>query len=306
MYQKKQKKTSERLNFCSLCANILLLLKGECYMQTFKVDLYDYFGIKRRQNASGYLTAFIAQPNDFNLNRVRPAMLIIPGGGYRYVSNAESDTIAFEYLSKGYCAFVLDYSIAPASYPTQLLEACMAMIYIRENLNEFHICEDMVGAIGFSAGGHLCGCLATIWNEKEIVNILGEKAKLARPDAVVLAYPVVSMDESIAHIGSRNNVTGGNADLVERLSLENRVDKNSVPAFIWATLGDGTVPCENSMRLAMAYKKAGVPFEFHLFERGRHGLALVNRETEKEVYPAKEWVQMSHTWLKEKGFDLID
>lgn len=275
-------------------------------MKSFKVDLYKYFGLTRDENTTGFLTAFVAERNGFNLNRIRPAMLVIPGGGYRFVSDAESDTIAFEYLSKGYSAFVLDYTVAPASYPTQLLEACMAMIYIRENANEFHISADMVGAIGFSAGGHICGCLATIWNEKEIVDVLGEKVKLARPNAVVLAYPVVSMDENIAHKGSRNNVTGGRAELVEKLSLEKRVNENSAPAFIWTTLGDGTVPCENSMLLAMAYKKAGVPFEFHLFERGRHGLALVNRETEKEVYPAKEWVQMSHTWLKEKGFDLID
>lgn len=275
-------------------------------MQTFKVDLYEYFGIKKEQNASGVLTAFIAERNDFNLNRLRPAMLIIPGGGYRFVSNAEGDTIAFEYLSKGYSAFVLNYSIQPLHYPTQLLEASMAMIYIRENAEKFNVKADMVGAIGFSAGGHLCASLGILYKEKEIIEVFGERANLARPNAMVLAYPVVSTDSAVCHQGSVNNVTGGDEDLKQRLSLEKRVDKDSAPAFIWATVGDCTVPCENSMLLAMAYRKAGVPFEFHLFERGRHGLALANRETEKEVYPAKEWVKMSHTWLKEKGFDLVD
>ena len=71
-------------------------------MKTFKVDLYEYFGLNRCEGAEGYLTAFINEPNDFNLNRIRPAMLVIPGGGYRYNSNAESDNVAIEYLAQGY------------------------------------------------------------------------------------------------------------------------------------------------------------------------------------------------------------
>ncbi len=275
-------------------------------MKTFTVDLYEYFGLERAQNASGYLKAFVLQPNDFNLNRIRPAMLVIPGGGYRYVSNAESDNVAIEYMSNGYTSFVLDYSVAPLSYPTQLLEACMAMIYIRENATELLIHKDMVGAVGFSAGGHICASLGIMCDEKEIVDILGDKVKLARPNAIVLAYPVVSLYDDICHKGSADNVTGGDKSLIERLSLQNRVDKNSAPAFIWATTQDASVACENSMVLAMAYKKAGVPFELHLFERGRHGLCFANRETEKGFYPASKWLEMSYTWLREKGFDLVD
>ena len=272
-------------------------------MKSFTVDLYEYFGLKRQQNASGFLKAFVLQPNDFDLERVRPAMLVIPGGGYRYVSNAESDNVAIEYMSNGYSSFVLEYSVAPLSYPTQLLEACMAMIYIRENAQQLRIHKDRVGAVGFSAGGHICASLGIIPNEKEIVDVLGDKVELARPNAIVLAYPVVSLYDDICHKGSADNVTGGNKDLISRLSLQNRVDKNSAPAFIWATMQDGCVPCENSMVLAMAYKKAGVPFEFHLFERGRHGLCFANRETENAFYPASAWLEMSYVWLREKGFD---
>lgn len=275
-------------------------------MKTFKVDLYEYFGLNRCEGAEGYLTAFINEPNDFNLNRIRPAMLVIPGGGYRYNSNAESDNVAIEYLAQGYCAFVLNYSVKPIGYPMQLIEACMAMIYIRENATQFRIDENMVGAIGFSAGGHLCACLGIICDEKEIIGVLGDKVELARPNAIILAYPVISSNEEIWHEGSFVNISNNDKELAKRLSLENRVNTNSAPAFIWATLGDKTVPCENSMSIALAYKKAGVPFELHIFERGRHGLCFANRETGEGDLPAKEWVKMAHAWLKERGFDLVD
>ena len=112
-----------------------------------RIDLYEYFGLNRPNGGMGYLDTYVRN-NDILTSerdpslpiRKRPAMLIIPGGGYEHVSGREGEPIAVEYMREGFQAFVLDYSIAPAvRYPSQLLEACMAMVYVKENAKELGI-----------------------------------------------------------------------------------------------------------------------------------------------------------------------
>lgn len=266
-----------------------------------RVDLYGYFGITRPEGGEGYLNCYIPEKSCYE-GRIRPAMLVIAGGGYGYVSPREKECIAFTYLAKSFCAFTLDYSIGPkVIYPAQLTEGCMAMAYIRENAEKLGVDASHVAAIGFSAGGHLAAMLGNVWNEKEAASALKDKISLCRPDAVVLSYPVITAGEK-AHKGSFEYLCGGDFTLADRLSMEKRVTENSSPAFIWATADDGAVPSENSLLLAAAYKKCGVPFELHIFESGRHGLSLANEETGGVNEPVRKWVELSVTWLKNRGF----
>ena len=275
-------------------------------MKVDRIDLYDYFNIQRPDGARGYLNSYvIGKYEEFCPNRKRPAMLVIAGGAYAFVSEREKEPVALFYLSKGFQAFTLDYSVAPVAYPYQLLEGCMAMAYIRENAEEFCIDSTHVGAIGFSAGGHLCATLATLHKEKVIEEFLGARAFLCRPDAVILSYPVISSSK-ISHELSIKNVTGGDQNLYAKMSLENQVDKDSSPAFIWATANDGSVPSENSLLMAMAYKRAGVPFELHIFEDGIHGLSLANKEVNTVNLPVSVWAEMSVTFLRARGFDVMN
>ena len=275
-------------------------------MKIERIDLYDYFNIKRPDGAQGYLTCYLMEKyEEFCPNRTRPAMLVIAGGGYAFVSQREKEPLALFYLSKSFQAFTLDYSIAPIAYPYQLIEGCMAMAYIRENAEKLLVDPEHVASIGFSAGGHLCGMLATLYKEKVVEEFLGERAKLCRPDAVILSYPVISSSDC-AHKGSIINLSGGNEELFEKISLEKQVDSSSSPAFIWATANDGSVPAENSLLMAMAYKKAGVPFELHVFESGIHGLSLCNREVNTINVPASTWAEMAVTFLRQRGFDVVD
>lgn len=274
-------------------------------MKTERIDLYEYFGIERKGGEAGYLYSYIIEQYDYCPKRIRPAMLVIAGGGYSCVSARESEPIALNYIAEGYCAFALDYSVMPVRFPVQLLEGCMAMAYIRENAEKLGIDKEHVSAIGFSAGGHLCGMLATMWDEKEIKEFLGEKVILCRPDAVILSYPVITSGE-FAHKGSIINLSGEKEQIVSRISLEKRVDKNSVPAFIWTTMDDACVPMENSILMASAYKKAGVPFELHIFESGQHGLSLCTKEVNTVNEPVSKWKEMSKTWLKNRGFEIKD
>ena len=143
--------------------------------------------------------------------------------------------------------------------------------------------------------------LATLTGEKVVEEFLKDKALLCKPDAVILSYPVISSGE-FAHMGSFDNLCGDREQLKEYLSLENRVDKDSVPAFIWSTYNDDLVPCENSLLMALAYKKAGVPMELHIFEHGEHGLSLATEEVNSPLPAVAVWANLAATWLKNRGF----
>lgn len=269
-----------------------------------KIDLYKYFGLQRKGGESGYLNLYLPEAPDYP-TRVRPAMLVIAGGGYGSVSPREKECIALAYIANGFAAFTLEYSIAPVRFPVQLVEAAMAMVYIRENAEKFAIKSDKIAAIGFSAGGHLTAMLATLFDCEEVKAILKEKAALVRPDAVILSYPVITSGDK-AHMGSFDNLCGDNYGLKKALSLENCVSAKSSPAFIWATVDDNLVPSENSLLMASAYKAAGVPFELHIFESGVHGLSLATEETSWINKPVQKWLPLSITWLREHGFILND
>lgn len=270
-----------------------------------KIDLYKYYGLKRPEGGAGYLYSYIPSPMPCYPGRLRPAMLVLGGGGYAYVSERETECVALQFLAKGFCAFTLDYSVAPVRYPAQLNEAAMAMAYIRENAGKFGTDAAHVAVIGFSAGGHLAAMAGNIWNEEDIAEKLNKPASLFRPDAAVLCYPVISSGEK-SHGGSFNNLCGEDAALKERLSVEKRVTPESCPAFIWTTADDGAVPSENSLLMAAAYKKQGVPFELHIFESGVHGLSIATEETGYVNVPVQQWLPMCLTWLKNRGFALRD
>ena len=269
-----------------------------------KIDLYDYFKIKRTGNEEGFLNVYIPEAPDYP-TRVRPAMLVIAGGGYAYVSGREKECVALSYIAKGFAAFTLEYSCAPTRFPAQLLEGAMAMAYVRENAERLHILKDKVAAVGFSAGGHLAGMLATIYDAEEVVSVLKERAINCRPDAVILSYPVITSGEK-THVGSFDCLCGDDLALRKRLSLENCVTENSSPAFIWATATDAGVHAENSFLMATAYKEKGVPFELHIFESGIHGLSIATEETGHVNVPVQSWLNLSVTWLNERGFKIKD
>lgn len=276
------------------------------------VDLYAYFDVTRPKGGKGVLTCMaIEAPAQMREHRRNPAILILPGGGYAFVSDREAEPVALRYMAKGFCAFILDYSVAPVRYPAQLVEAAMAMAYIRLEADRFYVAPNKVAALGFSAGGHLCGSLATIFDDAPVLAALKENAHLIRPDAAVLAYPVITSGEK-AHADSFKNLCGEDADLKARLSLETRVTKNAVPAFVWHTFADASVSVKNSLLLAMAYEEAGVPFTLHVFEAGKHGLSTADsavyalNEIPEVSAGVTDWINMSINWLFERGFRVDD
>ena len=252
------------------------------------------------------LTAYIAGTNpelDFNLNR--RAVLICPGGGYGYCSHREGEPIALAYLAAGFNTFVLDYSVTNKAeegkkFPGQLVEAAMAIKFIKDNAEKFHIDPNYVFVNGYSAGGHLAASLGTLYNSKYVTDAIDMSENYARPAGMVLAYPVISSGK-YAHNGSFKNILheDENDEGARReVSLETRVDENTVPAFIWHTRTDTTVPVENSLLFAMALAENAIPFELHIYPEGPHGLSLANSivcDNPNEV--VSQWFLESVRWM---------
>ena len=244
-------------------------------------------------------------------SEVADAMLVIPGGGYGAVcSDREGEPIALSYLTKGINAFVLHYSVgSEIKDPLDpLTEASLAMLHIRANAQKYNIDPARVFAVGFSAGGHLAGSLATLWNDAELQAHLPEAGDGNRPTGVVLCYPVIS-SSNIGHMGSFSNLLRSqtpDAAALERFSLEKHVGAHTSPAFIMHTYDDGLVPVENSLLMAQAYAQAHRPFEMHIYPHGPHGIALANKVTwggnPDMVCPAAaRWVSDSVEWMKTVG-----
>lgn len=243
------------------------------------IDLYRHFSLPAPEAAAGKLACWhCPTPLRVSPHRRKPAVLILPGGGYEHISPRESAPVALRFAAHGWASFVLEYSCAPLSFPVQLREAAMAMRLIREEAARFEVDPHMVAVIGFSAGGHLCGTLGTLWDDPLLAYI--GPAPLLRPDALGLCYPV-AVSSGRTHEGSFENVSHGDPHLRERLSLDKLVRADMPPVFLWHTRDDQSVPSRNSLVLAAALEEVGVDFTLHIYRHGQHGLSTAD----EMVYP---------------------
>ena len=221
------------------------------------------------------------------------AVIIFPGGGYSHRANHEGQPVAEFFNSKGIHAFVVQYRTAPAKHPAPLLDAARAVRMVRNNAVEWNIRANKIAVCGFSAGGHLAASIGVLYDEAITVED-DLQAVSARPDGLILCYPVISSGE-FGHVGSFDNLIGkDNLELREKMSLENRITSETPPTFIWHTADDAAVPVENSFLFSQALRRHDVPFELHVFPHGRHGLGLG-----AECPGVAEWPELCATWLKQ-------
>ena len=223
---------------------------------------------------------------------IRPAYIVVPGGGYEMVSASEGEIVAKKFYEKGFQTFVVTYTTrmpgpAPVKYQA-MKDLAKAIAYVRKNAEVLKVDTDKVTVCGFSAGAHLCGCLAVHYDEPEIQPEGDYKGVNIRPDYAVLSYPVITSGEH-AHQGSFIALLGENATQEELayMSLEKHVDEKTPPVFLWQTATDETVPVENSYLMAEACKRAGIPYEHHVFHKGIHGLSIANDAWAKGEYGGK-------------------
>lgn len=251
------------------------------------------------------LTTYIPDNTvELNAGRKRTSVLICPGGGYHFTSDREAEPVALRLLTAGFNVFVLRYRVAPARHPKPLLDVSRAVWMIRENAEEWHVDPDRIAVCGFSAGGHLAASLGVFWNAADIREAIGMPDGMNRPNALILAYPVITSGE-YAHRGSFQNLLGEDAseEQLKEMSLELQAGSQTPPAFLWHTFNDSVVPVENSLFFAQALRQHDVPFELHIFPDGPHGLSLCDEETGAKntsmINPhAANWVPLCVEWLK--------
>ena len=235
-------------------------------------------GNGQTETADAWLTVHSAE------GEKSPAVVICPGGGYGgLVTGAEGHGIAKWLNRHGVTGAVLEYRLPAGRSEVPLLDAQRALRTLRARAQEWKIDAGRVGIMGFSAGGHLASTVSTHFTAP------------SRPDFAILAYPVISMAEKWTHSGSRDSLLGANpsAELLNDLSNERRITKDTPPTFLFHTSDDPAVPVENSIQYYLALKKAGVSAELHVFQHGPHGVGLALDD------PAlAEWSRMLTNWLR--------
>ena len=229
-----------------------------------------------------------------------PAVVVCPGGGYvRLAANHEGRQVASFFNSLGVAAFVLRSRLGPRyHHPVELGDVQRAIRLVRARAASWSIDPARIGVIGFSAGGHLAMTASTLADAGDPRASDPIDRVSSRPDFAVLGYPVISMTEAWTHQGSKTALLGANPDaaLAARLSGERAVTKDTPPTFLFHTDADTTVPAENSVHYYLALRRASVPAELHIFEKGGHGVGLANDDR-----ALSEWSTLLANWLRGRG-----
>jgi acetyl esterase/lipase len=232
--------------------------------------------------------------------RSRTAVLIAPGGSYKMLaSNHEGRQVANWFNALGVTAFVLKYRLGPRYHnPIEFQDAQRAMRLVRSRAKEFGYDLDRVGMMGFSAGGHLASTVGTHFDAGNASAPDPIDRMSCRPDFLILAYPVISMSAPFRHEESATELLGENAspELRKELSSELHVTAQTPPTFLLSTSEDTLVPPENTVAFYLALRKAGVPAEMHIFEKGPHGVGLDLGDPVLGMWPT-----LLANWLRERG-----
>jgi acetyl esterase/lipase len=236
---------------------------------------------------------------------IHPAVIVLPGGGYRTLSAEKEGGEEARWLNAhGVTAFVLEYRLGPRyGFPVPMLDGARAVRYIRSHAAELDVASNKIGLWGFSAGGHLAAYLATMHDAGNATATDPVDRVSDRPDFAILSYARLTLDPAIPRKTSLEALIGTHptAALEETVSLERHVTKSTSPCFLYATTADETVNSMNSTVFYDALKRAGVPAELHIFERGRHGIGMaadIAGMPELAIYPSliANWMQV-HGWM---------
>ena len=237
---------------------------------------YEIITLNEQKHVS--LTAMVQDVGgEFRGIDARPAVLVIPGGGYRFCSDREADPIAAAYLKAGYHAFILRYSVGEdAVWPQPLEDYEQAMAFIDAHAEDWHVLTDKIAVVGFSAGGHLAGAAATLARR--------------RPAAAVLGYAVLR-EETAYELG------------MSMPGIPEHVDEKTCPCFLFATRTDSVVPIQNTLDMINALNRFHTSFECHIYAYGPHGFSSGDPSVQslETIFPrrAENWVDDSIAWLRD-------
>lgn len=281
-------------------------------------------------NGAGYTLYLQDNSDEIEAGRRHPAIIICGGGGYLGISDREKEPVALFFLNAGYQAIVLDYGTKKthgSEYPKPVFDLAKMILKVRENAEEWNINPEKVAIIGFSAGGHLCASMATQWQEKYLAERLNiNNSVLLKPNAVILSYPVTdlklqkewfntkdkkNLSPSLGTESPEEFMNTANEAMLGKEYTEGDVEKASPithvtsqipPVFLWHTATDEMVYVLNSLLFAKKVVEVGGECEFHMFEKGAHGMSLGNRQSgggrEMMNSDIAAWTELALRFLK--------
>ena len=230
-----------------------------------------------------------------------PGVIVFPGGGYEMRAQHEGAPVARLFADHGLIGIVCHYRVAPHHFPAPLADALRAVRLVRHMGEDLGIDRQRVGLMGFSAGGHLASTVATQPQlHREPDDDLLDRYK-ARPERLMLAYPVISMVGE-HHQASAENLLGPSPSIERRRQMSNElhVTPQNPPTFLFHTFDDGVVPASNSLRFSQALLDQGVSVELHLYNSGPHGVGLGG------IWPKlQSWPVLLVDWLSSWTVPLI-
>jgi acetyl esterase/lipase len=238
--------------------------------------------------------------------QIRPAIIVLPGGAYGFLSEGEGEPVALTFFEKGFNTFVLSYSIGEYSvYPNPLDDVSKAIWEVRKNADIWGIRSDAIVLMGFSAGSGVAAMSATQWNTPGLASRLGVSEDGIKPNAAVIGYGAASNSELLDTPGVYvPDILGKIArDRTPELDVVNYVGPHTPPLFIWHNRYDRLVPAINPIMMAEAMQKNDLPYELHIFQEGQHGRSVGNnapgQNLEDSEYPSVDmWVPLCHNWIK--------
>jgi acetyl esterase/lipase len=239
---------------------------------------------------------------------VHSSVIVLPGGGYRHLMTEKEGGVEARWLNAhGVTAFVLEYRLGPEyHFPAPMLDGARAVRYVRSHAKELEVSPNKIGLWGFSAGGHLAGYMAAV-HDAGVQHATDPVDRVSdRPDFVVVSYGRFSMDNTIPRTGNMEGLLGKHPTqaMLDAISVVRLVKKDTSPCFIYSTTADQTVNSLNATAFYDALKRAGVPAELHIFERGPHGTGLaqgLEGLPELAIYPTllQNWMEL-HGWMGEE------
>jgi acetyl esterase/lipase len=233
------------------------------------------------------------------------AVVVCPGGGYAALADDHEGKQPAEFLNKlGVTAFVLRYRLSPYRHPIPMQDAQRAVRIVRSRAKDWDVDPARIGIWGFSAGGHLASTVATHFDDGKADAEDPIDKVSCRPDFCILGYPVITFTgPPITHMGSRNNLLGPNPsqELIDLMSNEKQVTAKTPPTFLFHTNADTGVVPENSVLFYLALRKAKVPAEMHIYEKGPHGVGLATGVKSPDDPVLKKWPDLLADWLKGRG-----
>lgn len=267
------------------------------------------------------LTAYLQDPSAVNMDFIdRPAVIICPGGAFLGYSEKEMEPVAIRFLSEGFQAFVLKYSVGDfAHFPAPFIDAAKAVMLVRENAKRWRIHPDKISLCGFSSGAHVVAALGAMWQKAELAKVLNVDNNSFKPNALLLGYPILDLyrfgERNRGHSQERKTLvemmfscvlrsTAPEKSAMMEWDISSNITSVYPPTFLWTTMEDSFVDVEQSIDFIKCLATHEVPYEYHIFEKGSHGSSIGSRtagfseEDIRRLGNTPQWVGLALCWLE--------